>query len=135
MKATLALLALLPLTACVTDQLNSGFARLRGQPISLAMDSLGVPSSERTIAGRHVYTWTNTELVSRYQPTTSYTTGKVPAKSGDARYSGSTIGGTTVQTSATCKIDAEVDEQQRIRNISYDGTIDACAKYAQALNR
>lgn len=73
---------------CVTDQLNSGFARLRGQPVSLTMDSLGVPSSARTIAGRHVYTWTNTE----------------------------------------------VDEQQRIRNISYDGTIDARAKYAQALN-
>ena len=40
-----------------------------------------------------------------------------------------------MQTSATCKIEAEVDEQQRIRNISYDGTVDACAKYAQALNR
>jgi hypothetical protein len=123
------------LSACVTDQLNSGFERMRGQSISVAIDRLGVPTSERRIAGRHVYTWTTSQLVSTYQPTTSITTGTVPTDSGKSRYSGTTLGGTTVQTNATCKIEAEVDTQEFIRQISYDGTVNACAKFAQALNR
>lgn len=135
MRAILPLFALLLLSACVSDQLNSGFDRMRNQPLSVAMDRLGVPSSERMIAGRHIYTWTHTELISTFQPSSSFTTAKGSGKSGDSKYTASTFGGSTVQTSATCKIEAEVDGQGNIRNLSYDGPVAACGKYAQAMNR
>lgn len=134
-KAIFVLFSLLLLTACVTDQLNSGFERIRGQPLSAAIDRLGVPSNERTLAGRHVYTWTTSQLVSTYQPTSNFTTGSIPDGPGKTRYTGTSVGGTTVQTKATCKIEIEVDSQEVIRHGSYDGDVGACGKYAQALSR
>lgn len=135
MKAIFVLLPILLLSACVTDQLDSGFERLRGQPLSTAIDRLGVPSSERKLAGRHVYTWKTSQLMSNYQPTSSVTTGSIPKGSGKSSYSGTTVGGTMVQTNLTCKIDIEVDGQEIIRHASYDGDVGACGKYASALSR
>lgn len=135
MRTMFVSLAILLLSACAADQMSSGFERMRGQPLSVAIDRLGVPSSERTIAGRHIYTWTTSQLVSTYQPTTSVTTGNFPNGSGKSRYSGATLGGTTVQVNAACKIDAEVDGQELIRHMSYDGVIGACSKYVQAMSR
>lgn len=135
MKGMFLLFSLLLLSACVTDQLDNGFARLRGQPLSVAIDRLGVPTSERTLAGRHVYTWTTSQMVSTYQPSSTVSTVKVPTGTGKSTYSGTSIGGTTVQTNATCKIDIEVDSREIIRNASYDGEVRACGIYAQALSR
>lgn len=135
MKAMLLIFSVLLLSACVTDQLDTGFARLRGQPVSAAIDRLGVPTSERTLAGRHVYTWKTSQLVSTYQPSSNVTTGSIPGQNGKTKYSSTSIGGTTVQMNATCKIEIEVDDQELIRNSSYDGDVGACGKFAQALSR
>jgi hypothetical protein len=125
----------LMLTACVTDQLNSGFDRIRGQHLSVAINRLGVPTSERTIAGRHVYSWINSQLITNYQATNNFTKGKIGNDPKKSDYSGTSFGGTTSQINATCKIEMEVDDQKFIRNATYDGDIGACEKYAALLNR
>lgn len=133
MKKLLVLFPLLLLSACVTDQLNSGFDRLRGKPISVAIDKLGVPTSERRLAGRHVYTWMTSKLIATYQTTNNFTTGSVPDGSDKKKYTATSVGGTTGQANASCKIEVEVDDQGYIRNASYDGDLGACGKYADAL--
>ncbi|MGF6764026.1 hypothetical protein P3T24_004357 [Paraburkholderia sp. GAS33] len=41
------------------SQLHTGWqTNVKGKPIDAAIARLGVPQSERTIAGHHVYTWT-----------------------------------------------------------------------------
>lgn len=126
---------LLMLSACVTDQLNSGFDRLRGQHLSVAINRLGVPTSERTIAGRHVYSWINSQLIASYQASNNFTQGKIGDDPKKIGYSSNSFGGTTSQVNATCKIEMEVDDQKYIRNATYDGDIGACEKYAALLNR
>ncbi|MFM0739219.1 hypothetical protein PQQ51_18430 [Paraburkholderia xenovorans] len=129
------LLTLLPLAACVGNQLDTGWQRLRGQPLSMAVDRLGVPNSDRTLAGRHVYTWTTSQTVSTYQASSSFTTANASRGSGGGHYTANTFGGTMVPTNVSCKIDIEVDSRDVMTNMSYDGTISACARYAQAMNR
>lgn len=135
MKKILLVVPVLMLSACVTDQLNNGFDRLRGQHLSAAINRLGVPTSERTIAGRHVYTWINSQLIANYQATNNFTKGKIgddPKKTG---YSSTSFGGTTSQINATCKVEIEVDDRKIIQNATFDGDVGACEKYAASLNR
>ncbi|PRZ51195.1 hypothetical protein BX589_12036 [Paraburkholderia fungorum] len=135
MKRKIALLALLPLAACVSNQLHSGWERLRGQPIDVAIDKLGVPNSERTIAGHHVYTWSTSQTVATFEPENSFTTGTVTSGSGTAHYSGVTTGGTFVPTKFSCKIDIEVDSKEVMERMSYEGSLGGCSRYTRAMNQ
>lgn len=135
MNKVFLVIPVLMLSACVTDQLNSGMDRLRGQHLSAAINKLGVPTSERRIAGRHVYSWVNSQLIANYQATNNFTQGKIGDDPKKSNYSGTSFGGTMSQVNATCKIEMEVDDQKFIRNTTYDGDIGACEKYAALLSR
>lgn len=130
------LIALLPLVACTTtESLRTGWERMRGQPIDVAVDKLGVPQSERTIAGRHVYTWTASHTVPLYDQTVGVTTGSANLPAGQATYSSLTTTGGLVPTNLSCKIDIEVDRENVMRKLYYDGSIGGCSQFAEALNR
>jgi hypothetical protein len=45
--------------------IKSGTDQLIGQPLSAAIERLGVPTEERTIAGTKVYVWTTSSAVFR----------------------------------------------------------------------
>ncbi len=57
MKKLVPLFAL-TLSACATPgQMQRGLDGMIGQPLSTAVDKLGLPTSENTIAGMHLVTW------------------------------------------------------------------------------
>jgi hypothetical protein len=50
------------LAGCATreyDRARNEFHSLAGQPVEAAISAWGTPGSERTIAGHHAYTWSN----------------------------------------------------------------------------
>jgi hypothetical protein len=51
-------LAVALLAGCANQVMNSVTDHLIGQPVSVVIDRLGVPTEERTIAGMKVYIWT-----------------------------------------------------------------------------
>lgn len=56
MKQILIFSALLALTGCAST-IDRPLAARVGLPISTVIEQMGYPDSERTVAGRHVYTW------------------------------------------------------------------------------
>lgn len=82
-----------------------------GKPIDAAIDGLGFPAAERTIAGRKLYTWT----VGRSQPNL------IAGPNGTLMVSGA--------TSLSCTLNLEVDSQEVVKRYSYDGQLGACAAF------
>jgi hypothetical protein len=51
------------LAGCASEMMKSGTDRLIGQPLSAAIERLGFPTEERTIAGMKVYVWTTSTIL------------------------------------------------------------------------
>ncbi|WP_176322436.1 hypothetical protein [Burkholderia vietnamiensis] len=129
------LIALVPLVACTgMESLRTGWEQMRGKPVDVAIEKLGVPQSERTIAGHHVYTWTTSHTVPLYDQTVGVTTGSANLPAGQAMYSSLTTTGGFTPTNLSCKIDIEVDRDNLMRKLYYDGSIGGCAAFADRLS-
>lgn len=120
-----AALASVVLCSCVMQNLQKNLASYVGQPLDVAIAHMGLPSGERTIAGHHVYVWTNQNqmVLPTYQ--TSTTTGYVGGQSFAATTG--QMGSTVVQ--GECEITLEVNGENVITSWSYNGNPAGCSRY------
>lgn len=127
MKQLLAILTVsLALVGCTTPgSIKRNLATYKGRPVADAIARYGVPSSERTVAGIKVYTWSNrhTAVVPTYQ--TSQTTGYVGGQSFQATTG--TMGTSSFQ--AECEMTMQVDEAEVVTRVGFSGNIAGCSRY------
>jgi len=58
MKRLIGFFVVLALEGCVTPgQFQDRLTALHGQPLSVAIDKLGLPTTEQTVAGLHLIRW------------------------------------------------------------------------------
>jgi hypothetical protein len=122
------LVALLVAGCSSTVVLDRELPKLVGQPVDVAVQKLGMPTSEQTIMGRKVYVWSNTEqdvslapafgMTTMGGPRTAQTTALVP-----------------VATSGTCIVRLAVDDRGIIRSAEHQGDSDACYRWSNRLKR
>lgn len=124
------------LTGCVTfGQMNQGLDALVGQPLDTAVNVLGYPSGERTIAGRHLVQWGRSAQGFMPVVNTAQTFGTVAANRGWGSYSGTTTSTSYVPVSYNCSITLQVDMTDRVSGYQYNGNIGGCGAYIKRLNR
>jgi hypothetical protein len=134
-SSPIAFLSLL-LAGCITNQaFSERLNTLVGEPIDVAISKLGYPSSERQVAGRHLYVWSVDRNGTILVPQQSYANG----------YSTGPFGTTTYQATATtmqampvnyvCEIDFEVDMADRIRSFQFSGNQGGCRPFYSRLGQ
>lgn len=135
-KISVAVLSILTISGCATwGQMNEGLQGLLGQPIDVAVNKIGYPTSEQTIAGRKLYRWGSSSQQVAYMPTTTSTTGSFGVGTGFTPYSATTTGGTFVPVNYNCQITLEVDAKQIIQRYQADGNLGGCEPYIKALKK
>lgn len=131
-----AVVAAATLTGCVTfGQMNQGLSLLVGQPLDTAVDVLGYPSGERTIAGRHLVQWGRSSQGFMPVTNTAQSFGTVAANGRWGTYSGTTTSTSYVPISYNCSITVQVDMTDRISGYQYNGNLGGCEPYIKRLNR
>jgi hypothetical protein len=124
------------LTGCVTfGQMDKGLASLVGEPLDTAVNVLGYPSGERTIAGRHLVQWGRSSQGFMPVVNTAQSFGTVTANGGWGTYSGTTTSTSYVPISYNCSITVQVDTADRISGYQYNGNLGGCGAYIKRLNR
>lgn len=119
---------------CATwGQFDKGLDNLVGSPISAAIDRIGYPNTEQTIAGTKVYRWGRSSQGAIYTPTTSTTYGTVSTARGFGTYSATTNGGYMTPVNYNCNLTLVVDENEIIRRYQYEGNLGGCQAYIKAL--
>lgn len=51
--------AVVYLSACATEQLNTGLQKVIGMPVDVLVSDWGYPTAQREIMGRTLYVWSN----------------------------------------------------------------------------
>ena len=82
-----------------------------GKPVDAAIDGLGYPTAERTVAGRKLYTWTVGSSVPNL----------IPGPNGTLMVSGA--------TALSCTLNLEVDSLEVVKRYSYTGQLGACSAF------
>jgi hypothetical protein len=105
MKRAVILLCL-GLASCVSASFNKSLGPYRGQPASALIAKLGIPTDEKTVAGRKLYVWAPTPhlVVNQY---------------GGGQY--------------YCTIRAAVDANDIITSVDYEGNLGGCGDYMTRL--
>jgi len=85
--------------------MTKGLSPLVGMPASVAFDKLGFPTDERMIAGRKVYIWSKSQIVS----------------------SGGDVG------EFKCTVRIFVDASETITSSDWSGNLGGCASYMRRL--
>ena len=110
--------------------LDVGLDALKGRSISKAIDVLGLPHSQTTIAGQQVYRWSVSRMVPNMMPTISQTTGYV----GQTPVNMVSTGSVLSVGQATCDIRISTDARNIITNWSAEGNNAGCHVYRSRLN-
>ncbi|WP_342052012.1 MULTISPECIES: hypothetical protein [unclassified Cupriavidus] len=129
-------IGVLVLGGCVTwGQFDDGLNSLVGRPLDDAINVLGMPAGERTVAGRRYIEWGSTTagFIAVTSPSTTYGTMNTAGSHGN--YSASTISTSYVPVDYNCKVTLQIDAAERIRDGQYEGNLGGCESYIQALNR
>lgn len=125
MRLTL-IIAALGLGACTaTPAMNTALAPLSGQPVQLAFERLGPPSSATPAGADTVYEWHKAGTV-RGIPMRATTTG-APAQPAPA-YAGPPV-------AYTCDVRIVADGQGRIRHAQFAEQTGGCRESARALSQ
>lgn len=136
MKKIMMAAAVLAMTGCASwGDMKAGLDGLLDRPISAAIDRIGYPSSEQTIAGRKIYRWGASSQSAMYMPSTTTTTGSVGTGLGYRPFSATTTGGTYIPVSYNCEIVMEVDANDIIKRYQYNGNLGGCEPYINALKK
>lgn len=136
MKKYLVALSVFALAGCATwGQMKTGLDSLLDQPLSVAIDRIGYPTGEQTIAGRKLYRWGSSQQSAMYMPTSTTTTGSVGTGMTYRPFSATTYGGTYVPVNYNCEIILEVDSNDIIKRYQYNGNLGGCGPYIKALKK
>lgn len=115
-----AVIAAFALSACSTTNAMSGIINSwKGEPISAVSAQWGLPDSERTILGQHLYRWSNRGVAT--VPGVTYTSGTIVG--GRLSTVSTTTGGGTFEF--TCDIELAVDQSQLVTGGQWRGN-DCC---------
>jgi hypothetical protein len=118
------------LGACTTFQdIENGLSGLVGKDISHAINKLGYPAGERSVAGKKIYVWSTQNSGSYVMPQTNYNTGYV----GGMPVSYTTTGYTTHSYNYACTIEIIVNKADTIETWQYSGNVGGCSHYASRL--
>lgn len=122
------------LSGCMTwGSFNERLTNLGGNSIDVAIDRLGYPSDERTIAGRHLFTWSTSSSGVVFMPQTSYSTATAYNRFGTTTATGTTTSYAPMPVSYGCQVILEVDGNNRITRYQYSGNIGGCQGYWRRL--
>jgi uncharacterized lipoprotein YajG len=120
------LAASLTLAGCATPgSINRNLQTFKGRPVTAAIERYGVPSTERTVAGIKVYTWSSrhTEVVPTYSM--AQTTGYVSGQS----FQATTGQWGTDSFAAECEVNMQVDGDEVVTRVTFAGNIAGCSRY------
>jgi len=129
MKTVLSILTATALTGCGAmaeayfTQVQQNIDHFVGHPVDYAIEYLGYPAREQTVAGHHLYIWERSKSGSynTYVPTTTQTP-----------YG--PIYGQAVSTNHydyNCTVMLEVDKKNVVTKASFEGDIGGCQPYAK----
>lgn len=124
------------LTGCVTwGQFDQGLDSLVGRPLDDAINVLGMPTEERTVAGRRYIQWgsSSSGFIPVTSPSTTY--GTVNTGRTFGTYSATTYSAAYVPVEYSCSITLQIGADERIQKTQYEGNLGGCESYIQALNR
>ena len=123
------------LSACSSVHLEDGIPYLVGKPISHAINYMGYPDDERTIAGNDVYSWhyertfTTTRTVYTPYSGTAYGVG------GGMSYSGQTSSVVPEVHNNYCNIRLIVDRRGIVRDWDWQGNYSGCRYYSDTMSK
>ena len=136
MRKIIISLAVLALSGCATwGQMEDGLASLQGKPLNVAVNTLGYPSGERTIAGRRLVVWSNQSRGVMFVPQTATTYGNVNALGAAGTYNQTTSYSSAVPLDYQCEIVLEVGTNDIIQGYQYQGNLGGCNNYINSLRR
>lgn len=123
------------LTGCASQRLNDGLPHLVGKNIGYAINYLGYPQSEQTIAGKKVYTWGNSSTFTTTQTVRTPVSGSVYGLGGGASYSGYTTSVVPQTYNYQCTIRLIANEKDVIERWEWNGNEGGCSSYSDAVKR
>jgi len=123
-------IAALGLGACATPSMESALAPLAGQPVQVAIEQLGAPSSTQSLGADTVYEWHQ----ARMKPGAPNGTflGAASPPSADAPTSG-LFSGTPVRSTCAVRVVADVDG--RIKDARFSEQSGGCRESARKLSQ
>lgn len=131
-KTTLVLLfSLLQLGCASHENIKRGLDQLVGQNIEEAINLLGYPDDEQSIAGKVVYSWRNSRSSLSTTPTHQTSTGYI----GGSQITLDTYGQETISKILKCKIRIITDTANQIVHWEYGGNRGACSKFSKQIDR
>jgi hypothetical protein len=120
---------MLGLCGCAGGIISDGLTALEGQPVDAAIDYLGLPSAELTVANRKVVVWSLNFTALLPQTSVGNYSGQV----GGQPTSGSTVSTGLVAVPTGCTIRLGLDDQDLINYWEVEGTQGGCESYASRL--
>jgi hypothetical protein len=121
----------LPLSACVFQNMDKGLAGLEGKNIDQAVAELGYPDSQGSIMGNTVYVWGTSNSFSMPVTTYNTTTGYV----GTVPYSATTSNTNYVPENFNCVIRIATSPDGTIIHTEWQGNVGGCMHYSTALKQ
>jgi len=127
----LILFSLLQVSCASQENIKKGLDQLLGHNIEEAISLLGYPDDERSIAGKIVYTWSNSRASTSTNPTHQTSTGYI----GGSRVRLDTYGQETISKTLSCKIRIITDTANQVVHWEYDGNRGACRKFSKRIDK
>lgn len=131
LKALLLGLPLLLLVGCETAAIERNLAAAHGKDVEEIISRIGLPDTERVVAGRKMYVWDRRVQAVVPLMSSSTTTGFV----GTTPVTANSMQTNYVPAAFYCQIRIVVDANNRIIASDLDGNQGGCARYANMLSR
>lgn len=133
MRKSVCILLCLMLSACA-DTMKEGLPYLVGKPIQNAINYLGYPDDQRTIAGQDVYIWQQQRTSTSLKTVSVPFTGNAYGADGGVNYSGEASTVVPVTRHDSCTIRLFADKKGTVRAFDEDSN-GACGHYSDALDQ
>ena len=128
-------LALLAVSACASQSLNSGLPHLVGKKIDYAIGYLGHPNSESKIAGKKVYMWGNSRTFTTTQTVSTPISGTAYGLGGGVSYYGRTTSVVPQVHNYQCTIRLITNDKDIVERWEWNGNEGGCRQYKYATDR
>ena len=132
---TLIFLAALTLAGCASQKLDNGLPRLTGKPVDYAINYLGYPDNEQTIAGRKVYTWGYANSFTTTQTVRTPVSGSAYGAGVGIYYQGHQTSVVPQTFNYSCMIRLIADGNGLIDRWEWNGNEGGCEYYSGSMSR
>lgn len=125
----------LMLSACATDTMKDGLPYLVGKPIQNAINYLGYPDDQKTIAGQDIYIWHYEKTFTTTQTVYTPYSGTAYGMGGGMSYSGQASSVVPEVHNNYCNIRLIADKKGIVRHFDGEGNNGGCRHYADSVER